>query len=122
VEFESPHPAAASLAGLLPTRSGSPRTARTLPSSWEPSPAGPNSVVLAGRATRVPQPTVTSVMQRSVMVSSRRSVGWALVPDLGWGRRPKLHCMQGVASQSLANVSTQAFSPEVTLFIGFQYG
>jgi hypothetical protein len=23
-------------------------------------------------------------------------VGWAHVPDLGWGRRPKLHGMQGV--------------------------
>jgi hypothetical protein len=25
-------------------------------------------------------------------------VGWAPVPDLGWGRRPKLHGMQGVTA------------------------
>jgi hypothetical protein len=27
---------------------------------------------------------------------SRRPLGWAPAPDLGWGRRPKLHGMQGV--------------------------
>src|SRR4029453_17071425 len=34
-------------------------------------------------------------MQRTVTVNSRRPVGWAHISDLGWGRRPKLHGMQG---------------------------
>jgi hypothetical protein len=53
-EFESPHPAAASPSGLLPTKSGSPRTGLTLRSSWEPSPPDRSIAVLAGRATHMP--------------------------------------------------------------------
>jgi hypothetical protein len=26
-------------------------------------------------------------------------VGWAQIPDLGWGRKPKLHGMQGVKAR-----------------------
>jgi hypothetical protein len=51
-------------------------------------------VVLADRATHVPQAAVTSSIQRTVTVTPRRPVGRAHVPDLGWGRRPKLHGMQ----------------------------
>jgi hypothetical protein len=40
-------------------------------------------------------------IQRSATVTSRRPVGWARVPDLGWGSRPKLHGMQEFISKSI---------------------
>ena len=83
----------------------------TLRPSWEPSPSGESVVVLAGRATRVPQAAVTSGMQRSVTVNSRRPMGWAHIPDLGWGRRPKLHGMQGV--QGLRSAQLDHYSATV---------
>jgi len=64
--------------------------------SWVPLPPGENIVVLAGRATRVPQAAVTSGMQRSVTVTSRRLLRTAHAADLRDGRRPKLHGMEVV--------------------------
>src|SRR5215216_4902528 len=53
-------------------------------------------VVLAGRAARVPEAAVMSGNQRTLTVNRRESMSWAHAPDLGWGRRPKLHGMQGL--------------------------
>jgi hypothetical protein len=53
-------------------------------------------VVLTGRATRVPQAAVAGGMQRSATVTRRGPMAWAQRSDLGWGRKPKLHGMQGV--------------------------
>ena len=58
--------------------------------------ASASMVVGASRATRVPEAAVTSGMQRSVTVTRRRRLGRAHAADLGRGRRPKLHGMQGV--------------------------
>ena len=56
-------------------------------------------VVLAGRATRVPQAAGTSGIHRTVTVSTRGLWYWARGSDVGWGRRLKLHGMQGVSRQ-----------------------
>jgi hypothetical protein len=64
-------------------------------------------VVLAGRATRVPQAAVTSGIQRTVTVNSRRPLDWAPASDLGWGKRPKLHGMQGVRGSSPLSSTTR---------------
>ena len=53
-------------------------------------------VVLTGRATRVPEAAGTSGIKRTVTVTRRGSLSGPLTPDLGWGRRPRLHGMQGV--------------------------
>jgi hypothetical protein len=53
-------------------------------------------VVLAGRATDVPEAAVTNGMQRSTTVTPRRPMGWAPVSDLRRGSRAKLHGMQEV--------------------------
>ncbi len=82
--------------GLLPTSRWTPRTGLTLRPSWEPSPPRANVVLLGNRATHVPQAAVTSGIQRTVTVSRRGPMAWAVGSDLGWGRRPKLHGMQGV--------------------------
>jgi hypothetical protein len=37
-----------------------------------------------------------SGIQRTATVTSRTPLDWAHVPDLGFGRSPKLHGMQGV--------------------------
>ena len=68
--------------------------------SWVPLPPGENIVVLAGRATRVPQAAVTSGMQRSVTVTSRGPLSWMLPTDLGLRQGATLHGMQGVRVQS----------------------
>jgi hypothetical protein len=47
--------------------------------------AGASIAVLAGRATHVPQAGVTSGIQRTVTVSSRRALRWVPVPDLRVG-------------------------------------
>jgi hypothetical protein len=97
VEFASPDPAAASPPGSCPPGDRSPRTGLARYASWEPLPSGASLVVLAGRATRVPQAAaVTSGMQRSVTVTWDDRCAGLRLPDLGWGRRPKLHGMQGV--------------------------
>ena len=62
----------------------------------EPSPPRRCIVVPAGRATRVPQATVTSGIQRSVTVTRRRSLIGPSAPDLENRGSPKLHGMQGV--------------------------
>ena len=49
-----------------------------------------------GRATACHKQRARAVSSGTVTVTSRRPVGWAPVPDLGWGRSPKLHGMQGV--------------------------
>jgi hypothetical protein len=82
--------------GLLPTRRSSPRTGLTLGPSWEPSPPGGSIVVLAGRATHVPQAAVISGIQRTVTVTRRGLVVWTPAHDLGWRSGPNLHGMQGV--------------------------
>jgi hypothetical protein len=64
-------------------------------SGWEPSAPGVTLIVLTGRATCVPQAADTSGIQRTTTVTSRRPVGWAHIPDLRYGRRPKLHGMHG---------------------------
>jgi hypothetical protein len=51
--------------------------------------AGASIAVLAGRATHMPQAGVTSGVQRTVTVSSRRALHWVPVPDLGWGSGPQ---------------------------------
>jgi hypothetical protein len=43
----------------------------------------------------VPQAAVTSGIERTTTVTSRRPVGWALVPDLGWGRRRNCMACKG---------------------------
>jgi hypothetical protein len=53
--------------------------------SWKPSPPGGELVVLAGRATRVPQAAVTSGIQRIATLTPRRPIGWAHGSDLGLG-------------------------------------
>jgi hypothetical protein len=82
--------------GLLPTMQWLPRSGLTPWPCWEPLPPRSRNVVLAGRATHVPQAAVTSGIQRTVTVTSRRPVGWVHAADLGWGSGPKLHGMQGV--------------------------
>jgi hypothetical protein len=102
VEFESPHPAAASPPALAHEAAVT-EDGLTHRSSWEPSPPRASPVVLVGRATRVPQAAGTSAIQRTLTVTSRRPVGWAHAPDLGWGSGPKLHGMQAVTDWSLGN-------------------
>jgi hypothetical protein len=80
----------------LPTMQWLPRTGLALWLAREPSPPRPSQVVLAGRATRVPEGAGTSGMQRTTTVTRRKRSGSAHGSDLGWGRRPKLHGMQGV--------------------------
>ena len=94
--MESSHPGCREPSGLFSTRR---RVAEDGPrplGALEPSPPGSSIVVLTGRATRVPQAAGTGGIQRTITVTSRRPVGWAPVPDLVWGRSPKLHGMQGV--------------------------
>jgi hypothetical protein len=62
----------------------------------EASPSGSSLSVLTGRATHVPEAAVTSGIQRTLTVTRSKPLGWPPVPDLRWGRRPKLHGMQGV--------------------------
>jgi hypothetical protein len=47
------------------------------------------ALVLAGRATRVPQATVTSGIPRTITITPRRPVGWAHAPDLQRQGSPK---------------------------------
>ena len=49
-----------------------------------------------GRSRRPCQPRATSSggLQRTTTVTSKRPVGSAHIPDLGWGSRAKLHGMQ----------------------------
>jgi hypothetical protein len=56
-------------------------------------------LVLAGRATHVPQAAVTSGMQRTVTVTWRRLFGWAHGSDLARLGTAKLHGMQGVKAR-----------------------
>jgi hypothetical protein len=84
----------------------SPGTGLTLRGELEPVAAGANTVVLAGRATHVPQAAVTSGIQRALTVTQSRPLGWAPVPDLQWGRRPKLHGMQGVRGSNPLSSTT----------------
>jgi hypothetical protein len=84
--------------GLLPTMQWLPRSGLTPWPCWEPLPPRSRNVVLAGRATHVPQAAVTSGIQRTVTVTSRRPVGWVHAADLGWGSGPKLHGRQGVTA------------------------
>jgi hypothetical protein len=67
----------------------------------KPSRPGGSVVVLSGRATRVPQAAVASGIQRTITVTRTGPLGWAPVPDLRWGRSPKLHGMQGVRTRIL---------------------
>jgi hypothetical protein len=61
-------------------------------------PAAPygGRVILAGRATRVPQAAVTNGIQRTTTVTPIGPLGWASASDLASWRSPKLHGMQGV--------------------------
>jgi hypothetical protein len=85
--------------GTLPTEQSS-ATGLTIRPSWELSPAGTNTVVLAGRATCVPEGADTSGIQRTATVTLRRLSGWTPGSDLGRARRPKLHGMQEVSGQT----------------------
>jgi hypothetical protein len=77
------------------------------PAQLVPSLPGPNIVVLAGRATHVPEGAGVSGIQRTVTVTPIEPVDWTRGSDLGWGSRPKLHGMQGVKfSEQTANRST----------------
>jgi hypothetical protein len=93
-------PACRECFGPLPTMQWLPRTGLALRLAWEPSPPRPSHAVLAGRATHVPEAAVTSGIQRTTTVTSRRPVGWARIPDLGDFSGPKLHGMQGSWSGS----------------------
>jgi hypothetical protein len=66
------------------------------PVELEPSPPGASVVVLAGRATRVPQAAGTSGIQRTVTVTPKGPLSWEPAPDLGESTGPKLHGMQEV--------------------------
>jgi hypothetical protein len=71
--------------------------------------ASHSDVVLAGRATRVPQAAVTSGIQRSTTVSQQDSISWAHAADLRMVGGPNLHGMQGVrkaASRGLPECRT----------------
>jgi len=70
----------------------------------EPSPAPDALLVLAGRATRVPQAAVTSGIPRTITVTPRRPMGWTHASDLGWGRSPKLHGMQALTTTNEQSV------------------
>jgi hypothetical protein len=70
------------------------------PTSWEPSPSVASIVVLAGRATHVPQAAVMSGMQRTLTVTPRTPKGWAQTCDLRSRGGPKLHGMQGSPTAS----------------------
>ena len=96
MKFESPDPAAATPPGSCPPGAGHRGRSSLFYASWEPLPSDAGHVVLAGRATRVPQAAVTSGIQRTVTVTQTGPIGWAHIPDLGWGRRPELHGRQGV--------------------------
>jgi hypothetical protein len=70
---------------------------RTLPSGRAGAVAARwNVVILASRATCVPQVAVTSGTWRSSTVTPTGSVAWASAPDLAHWSKPKLHGMQGV--------------------------
>jgi hypothetical protein len=77
----------------------------------KPSPAPDALLVLAGRATRVPQAAVTSGIPRTITVTSGRPMGWTRASDLGWGRSPKLHGMQGVRGSN--PLSSERHLPEI---------
>jgi len=95
VEFESPHPAAASLPGSWQRGAG--HRAWASPSGQlEPLSPGGSIVGLAARATRVPQAAVTSGIQRTTTVTQRRPLAWPHAADLGDLPAEKLHGMQGV--------------------------
>jgi hypothetical protein len=87
-------PAAASTSGLLPTRTGSPRTGATLRPSWEPSP--PSAEHRRSRRPCHPR-AISSGIQRTLTVTRRGPFGWVHLSDLGWGSGPKLHGMQVVS-------------------------
>jgi hypothetical protein len=73
---------------------------------WEVLPPGASTVVLAGRATHVPQAAVTSGNQRTVTVTRRRSLNRLPAPDLGKRSRAKLHGMQGVRGSNPLSSTT----------------
>ena len=83
--MESSHPGCREPSGLFPTRRRVTEDGPRPLGALEPSPPGSSIVVLTGRATRVPQAAGTGGIQRTITVTSRRPVGWAPVPDLGWG-------------------------------------
>ena len=56
-------------------------------------------MILAGRATRVPQAAVTNGTQRSATVTPRRPLRWARATDLHRRYGATLHGMQGVRVQ-----------------------
>jgi hypothetical protein len=95
VEFESPHPAAASPPGschkAVVTKDGPhpPGELRTVAARWE-----------RRRSRRPCHPhAIRSGQERYPAVSHGHfegPMGWTHIPDLGWGRRSKLHGMQGV--------------------------
>jgi hypothetical protein len=66
----------------LPTRRWSPRTGLALLRELGAVATDASLVVLAGRATRVPQAAVTSGIQRSITVTRRGPFRWANAPDL----------------------------------------
>jgi hypothetical protein len=95
VEFESPHPAAASPPGschkAVVTKDGPhpPGELRTVAARWE-----------RRRSRRPCHPrAIRSGQERYPAVSHGHfegPMGWTHIPDLGWGRRSKLHGMQEV--------------------------
>ena len=62
----------------------------------EPSPAPDALLVLAGRATRVPQAAVTSGIPRTITVTPTGPSRWLLAADLDRRQGATLHGMQGV--------------------------
>ena len=90
------YPRAAEGLRALATMQRTAGTGLTLQPSPEPLVQMQALFVGSDRATRVPEGAGTSGIQRTVTVTPSRPVGWARVPDQGWGRRPKLHGMQGV--------------------------
>jgi hypothetical protein len=87
-------PAAATL--LFANEAGSRRGRASPPllASGKPSPPAASMVVLAGRATRVPEGAGTGGIQRSITVTPRGLLRWASAPDLDRRHDAKLHGMQ----------------------------
>jgi hypothetical protein len=73
-------------------------------------PAAPygGRVILAGRATRVPQAAVTNGIQWTTTVTPIGPLGWASASDLASWRSPKLHGMKG---SSLRRVNGHLYVP-----------
>jgi hypothetical protein len=85
--------------GLSPTRRLSPRAGLTQRSSWSRRSQVPSSAFLP----TVPPRATSSGHQRIVTVNWRRPLDWVPASELGWGRRPKLHGMQGVRGSNPLN-------------------